>query len=248
MANEEASFEDLLKDAPVAAKATTVSLTGALARAEEPGKFGLTLADGRSLTLDTKAVKSHTRLGGAAGQVLVQLELDAKLVPDDMAAPEQARNTFAWFDPKQPFLDTAHVTDLITIAELTGHHDPIVKPALSDGTGAWDPLGTGPSDTFGGATLAEQIGPVGPGPVFSGGQLAGGAAPFALATQHQAPAETIAALGQFGGGLGFTPFWWDRFHTFFGADHKPPWIDGKPPPADGTIPSRFPGVPPSSDY
>jgi hypothetical protein len=109
MANDKQSFEELLNEAPLASKSDTVTLVGALSRTPEPHNFVLTLANGRSITLDTKAVKSHTRLGDAIGQVLVQLVLDAKLVPDDLRWPEAFANTPLALDKpildKPPFLD-----------------------------------------------------------------------------------------------------------------------------------------------
>ena len=85
MANEEKSFNELLSEAPLAANTDTVTVVGVLARTREPSKFMLTLANGQSVTLETQAVKSFTRLGSAVGQrELVQLELDAKQAPNDL--------------------------------------------------------------------------------------------------------------------------------------------------------------------
>jgi hypothetical protein len=229
MADDHKSFNELLSEAPLASD--TVTVIGALSRTHELDKFMITLADGRSLTLPTNSVRSFSRLAGAIGQVVVQLELDAKLVPHDVARLEDHPGTIAAADPQtilaadlptvasldQPATSPLH--DLpVTIAELTGTGDP--KLPSVDGTGVRDILNTGVADIGGVGTAAEQIGPIGPGPVF------GGVAPFALATPHQAPAETLAALTQLQGvaPLGLTFFWLDR-QTVASQD-KPPLADG----------------------
>jgi hypothetical protein len=69
MAREEESFETLVKEAPLAPAAETVSLVGTLARSSEAGKFVLTLQDGRAVTLETAAVKGYMVLGTSLGQL-----------------------------------------------------------------------------------------------------------------------------------------------------------------------------------
>jgi hypothetical protein len=91
MSDTAKSFDEVLADAPMAPSADTVTLTGALARSPEVGKFVLTLMDGRAVVLDISAVKSHTVLGGSVGQKLVQLELDATKVPEDIATVQSQR-------------------------------------------------------------------------------------------------------------------------------------------------------------
>ena len=161
MADDDKSFKELLSEASLAAD--TVTVVGALVRTHEPDKFVLTLADGHSVTLETKAVKSFTRLGGAIGQLLVQLELDAKLVPIDLY--RQTGGT-----AKLPSFDFPRVVP--TLWESIQ-----IKPPN-------DPLGLNPVGS-------GTVNPVG---VFGGGGTAVRPEPFALATPHQAPAETRAAL------------------------------------------------------
>ena len=81
MANQEKSFEDLLKEAPAAPGAGTMSLVGTLARSSEPGEFVLTLQDGRTVTLEKTAVKGHMVLGTSVGQTIVRIDVDASKVP-----------------------------------------------------------------------------------------------------------------------------------------------------------------------
>jgi hypothetical protein len=126
MAHEEGSFEELLSEAPLAPKLDTITVVGALSRSREPEKFVLTLANGHSLTLERKAVKSFTRLGGAVGQVLVQLELDAKLGPIEdyhiTYAPPPNPNIFRW--PLNPLYNSVgpgtHQTQPWTFGTTTG--------------------------------------------------------------------------------------------------------------------------------
>jgi hypothetical protein len=80
MASVEKSFKELLEAAPPA-KEDLYSLTGTLARAADPEKFVLTLADGRAVTLDIDAVKSHKVIAAAAGHTIVSIEVDPKQLP-----------------------------------------------------------------------------------------------------------------------------------------------------------------------
>jgi hypothetical protein len=85
VANEEHDFATLLRDAPMASDADTVTVVGTLARTHDAGHFMLTLPDGRSVTLEINAVKSAKAIAGAIGQSVVQLELDAKRIPENVA-------------------------------------------------------------------------------------------------------------------------------------------------------------------
>jgi hypothetical protein len=82
MADEKKSFSDLLSEAPLAANEDTISLVGALARSNQPGKFVLATGSGNSLTLDVAAVKGHQVIGGGVGQLLVQVDVDRAQVPE----------------------------------------------------------------------------------------------------------------------------------------------------------------------
>jgi hypothetical protein len=86
MAKQEGDFAELLQAAPLVADPDTVSLVGILARSSNPAHFVLTLADGHSVTLEVDAVKSAKALAGAIGQSIVQLEIDAKRLPDYLLA------------------------------------------------------------------------------------------------------------------------------------------------------------------
>jgi hypothetical protein len=85
VANEEHDFAKLLRDAPMAPDAETVTVVGTLARTHDASHFVLTLPDGRSVTLEVNAVKSAKTMAGAIGQSVVQLELDAKRIPENVA-------------------------------------------------------------------------------------------------------------------------------------------------------------------
>ena len=229
MPDNDQSFSDLLKDAPTAAD--TVTVTGVLSRAKEPGKFVLNVANGQAMTLDVAAVKSHTVIARSIGQTIVQVELDqanlpaaAKNAPPATAGalgtaftnPDIDFITFAWFDRPHtlPYLDWHP-----TIAYFDQPGTPPIADLGGPGTGLVD-------------TLAETI----PDPgVINQVQAARGMAPFALATPHHVGAATMAAIQPFGG---FGPFTvWQDAHTGF-VDRP------KPPPQDGT----FPGHPPSNDF
>ena len=84
MAKAESDFQKLLSEAPMAPASETVTVVGALARSADAAHFNLTLPNGRSVTLDVDAVKSAKAIAGAVGQTLVQIELDAKRVPESV--------------------------------------------------------------------------------------------------------------------------------------------------------------------
>jgi hypothetical protein len=86
MAKPDSEFEKLLCDAPMAPDADTVTVVGTLTRTPDAARFNLTLADGRTVTLDVDAVKSAKAIAGAIGQSLVQVALDAKRVPESLTA------------------------------------------------------------------------------------------------------------------------------------------------------------------
>jgi hypothetical protein len=82
MAKEESEFQKLLSEAPAAPDPDTLTLIGFLGRITDPARFVLTLPDGRSETLEVAAVKSAKKMASAIGQSVVELELDAKRVPE----------------------------------------------------------------------------------------------------------------------------------------------------------------------
>jgi hypothetical protein len=85
MAREESEFQKLLSEAPMASSADTITVVGALSRTADPLHFMLTLPDGRSEALEVAAVKSAKKIAGAVGQALVELELDAKKIPEGLS-------------------------------------------------------------------------------------------------------------------------------------------------------------------
>jgi hypothetical protein len=85
MAREESEFQKLLSEAPMGPSADTVTVVGALSRTADPLHFVLTLPDGRSEALEVAAVKSAKKIAGAVGQALVELELDAKKIPEGLS-------------------------------------------------------------------------------------------------------------------------------------------------------------------
>jgi hypothetical protein len=177
VANEEHDFAQLLRDAPMASDADTVTVVGILARTHDAAHFMLTLPDGRSVTLEVNTVKSAKAIAGAIGQSVVQLELDAKRVPESVRDFRIGPvHKILWSDHKSP------ASELNT---LIAEH----------------PYGNQ------GHTAVENIGATGgPGAgIYPGGAAAGGPtwfaqpAPFVAAMPHQADPTTIEALALFGG-------------------------------------------------
>jgi hypothetical protein len=163
MAKEESEFQKLLNEAPAAPSTDTVTVMGALSRAADPSRFVLTLPDGRSETLEVAAVKSVKKIAGAVGQSLVELELDAKRVPEKISEnlnkplADHAPNTL-WYQ------DTAQTIAYVDVHQTVAYYDH---------TGFKDIVGDAPPPT-----LIETIG--------AGGVEQPGYAPFAAAMPHQA--------------------------------------------------------------
>jgi hypothetical protein len=194
VANEENDFGKLLRDAPMASDADTVTVVGILARTPDAARFRLTLPDGRSEMLDVAAVKSAKTIAGAIGQSVVQLELDAKRIPES-------------------------VRDAHRLMYLTHHKPPQVdfnKPPSSElTTGVAEQPHTGPFDNIGGtAGPGADIYSPGTGGVALGG--AGGSpawfAPFVAAMPHQADPATIEALALYGTRTYFNAYVWASDH------------------------------------
>ena len=82
MANDNNSFRELLGDAPLLSKVTTV--VGSLVRSSDPEKYVLMLADGRSLTLDIGSVQNYSVLARSAGQIVVSVDVETASVPAEM--------------------------------------------------------------------------------------------------------------------------------------------------------------------
>jgi hypothetical protein len=97
MTREESEFQKLLSEAPMAPSADTVTVMGALSRNADPTHFVLTLLNGQYETLEVAAVRSAKKIAGAVGQSLVELELDAKRVPEDVRRSVSSSNfSIAW--------------------------------------------------------------------------------------------------------------------------------------------------------
>jgi hypothetical protein len=94
MARDESEFQKLLSEAPAAPDADTVTAVGLLARTADSARFMLTLPNGRSETLEVGAVKSAKKVAGAIGQSLVELELDAKRVPEALRSVLSGLNSY----------------------------------------------------------------------------------------------------------------------------------------------------------
>jgi hypothetical protein len=195
MADDKQSFSELLKEAPLASDTETVTAFGALARTPDSGKFVLIMANG-SVTLEVDAVKSFRRVGAAIGQILVELQLDAKKLPRELEIMRGDGSTFG--------------AGGVTLAVVDLPSGGPEKHALTE-------------------TIEERAGGGFPG----GGSIGGGATPYALATPHHAPAQTVEALqAMLRLGSGQTPFWQDVAWTGL-------WADWKLPAADGTTPGRL---------
>jgi hypothetical protein len=210
MADDDKSFKELLSEAPLAAD--TVTVVGALARTHEPDKFVLALADGNTVTLETKAVKSFTRLGGAIGQLLVQLELDAKLVPKDLYLTHPGGGGTPLGSDWHHYAPPPTLWESI---QIKPPNDPLgLNPV---GSGTVNPVG----GVFGGGGTAVEPEP---SPWV---RTAGAFAPFALKTSRQAPAETLAALMQLYAVPNTLPAFQDIPITGYVRDHGTPfWHDG----------------------
>jgi len=196
MATEDKSFAELVAEAPAAPSEGTVSLVGALAKSSEHGKFVLILQDGSTVTLETSAVKGHVVLGSSLGRTIVRVEVDAGKVPAISPQP------FPQVTVAAQDTQSGTVRDIQTGAvDHTGFHDigtepgvdaPITGPYLEQG------FGTGQYDT---SPLFDK-------PPISDAfpAQAGGIAPFALATPHQAPANIVRAMRSRAGPFPRRPF------------------------------------------
>jgi hypothetical protein len=216
MASEKKSFSELLGEAPLATAEKTISLTGVLARSNDPKKFVLTMGDNQTVTLDIAAVKEHKVLSGMVGQMVVQIEVDRDKVPSPVTEGGQVGHPikFPAVDQTIAYRDL-HFTmpwDPWTTDALTDHKIPYVDQHppyknINEVTG----------------TIMENVvypGNYGVDPGYYAGQAI---APFALATPHQAPQEMLAGAvppyqgPQFGGPMGpirTSPIWDLRTITY----------------------------------
>jgi hypothetical protein len=192
MADGTKSFSDLLSEAPLAATEDTVTLVGALARSNQPGKFVLALSQGNSVTLDIDAVKGYQVVGGGVGQLLVQVDVDRAQVPDSVQEAAQPNREIlsGIYDYKQPAAD---------------YKSPILdyKHPTLDKYPWEEPVRTHPETDL---------------------------APFALATQQQAPPSALSAM-QAGATNALRSIPTLDVNTGYRDYHKNPILDatGRPP-------------------
>jgi hypothetical protein len=85
MRGTDMSFEDLLSRMPMGPEQNEIIIVGGVFRSPDQGKFILMTQEGRNVTLDVGAVRSHEVLAGSIGQTLVRLTLDAAKVPSDLS-------------------------------------------------------------------------------------------------------------------------------------------------------------------
>ncbi|HTZ89540.1 MAG TPA: hypothetical protein VMA71_04325 [Alloacidobacterium sp.] len=209
MVEKKKSFSELLSEAPLAPKEDTVTLVGAISRSSQAGKFVLSTSQGNNISLPVDAVKNYEVLGGGVGQLLVQVDVDRKHVPESISSqPPAATAHTGIFDVKQPIHDVKHpIIDKLPI--LDKHPIQDVKHPILDKYPWEEPI------------------PVTPPPGWP--VETGGGAPFALATQQQAPASSLAAMQSAATPLGL-PITGVRDLKHPVTD-KRPWLDatGRPP-------------------
>ena len=190
MASDKRSFDDLLKEAPKAPSADTVSLVGTLAQSHEKGKFVLTMSGGEAVTLDVSAVKGHEVLGSSVGQTVVRVDIERANLPAGITKQPVADNI-----QTVPTIDAIHTLPVLDQYPTVSWHDYLPTVAwLDNGTPAYAdiPHGTLWADPPGG-TLVENI----PDPTGGAVNPAATAMPFSLAAQHQAAPGLVSQLGPF---------------------------------------------------
>jgi len=218
MAKEESNFAKLLREAPMANNADTVTLVGILARTSDPDTFQLTLADGSTETLPVAAVKSAEALAGTIGQTAVQLELDAKQVPESIG---KGRPEYAKYPPGDNFYSPPIVDYSVVKAERAhvdysrlipgpfggGGTHPIADTQtfyLRDHKEPWQDISIPTVEvppTMPGAE-AITVPDWDSGGPYLGGNRGASAVPMIAALPHQASPATINAL-MYGQGLGY---------------------------------------------
>ena len=90
-----------------------MTVFGVLGRTPDVARFALTLPHGETLSLEVDAVKSAKRVAGTIGQSLVELELDAKRLPERFLPaitqkkwnPNLDQQSFYIYDPKAASAD-----------------------------------------------------------------------------------------------------------------------------------------------
>jgi hypothetical protein len=188
MSTEDRSFDELLKDAPKANVSDTVSIAGTLAKSDDPGKFVLTMADGKSVTLDTSAVKKHMVLGHSVGHTVVLVEVDGASAKEAGLSTEGTMGALGSTFFTDPHTAPFHYLDKPPFL------DPNTPPSNTEN--AFNPV-------HGQADQAAQI---------------AGVTPFSLALQHHVAQAQLEALYYSGlGGMRtyFSLNWTTDHHTIF---------------------------------
>jgi hypothetical protein len=202
MAKDE-DFQKLLSEAPMAANADTVTVVGMLSRTTDASHFVLTLPDGRTAKIEVVAVKAAKKIAGAIGQTMVQLELDAKRVPEGLS---EFRAEQPQLHYKIPAAEThpasAELSTSFADQGHTGAFDPVNTGSFDHvGTGAFDPTGTGAFDQAGtgafdsagsGAFFPMAVAAYADTPWYA--DTASSNAPFVASAPHQAHPAAMAAL------------------------------------------------------
>jgi hypothetical protein len=186
MASQDKSFADLVAEAPAAPAEGTVSLVGALAKSREAGKFVLTLQDGRTVALETSAVKGHTVLGASLGRAIVRIEIEASKAAGlgprrfDRGAISSMLRFTGILDQIGGGLQVGEDTP-----PFTSEKDP--GDETDPNTSEKDPS----QDT---GDLQDKLPPLDKDPTGEGTGSYEYIEPFALATPHQAPPHVVRAL------------------------------------------------------
>jgi hypothetical protein len=177
MGDEKRSFSELVEEAPLAVTEGSITVVGALARSHETGKFVLIFCPENNVTLDIDAVKGYRVLGGAVGQLFVQVEIARdKLSQEALAAITKAGFGFGGAKATRDVPVKNPVVDV-----------PVGKPIVeSTGTLAETTVYPGYGDPYFG-TAYQGYGQLGP---------------FALVTPHHAP---VNVFGHVVGGGGVVP-------------------------------------------
>lgn len=181
------SFQEFLKEAPSleeAASDDSVELTGLVSRTTD-GRFAITTHAGQTYELDVDAVRDFREEEGPGGSSAATIRVGRDLLTDASLRPlKPAIKDLI----KDPIKDIIHDGKRVF---KDVHKDPLSDPV----TFVQEQIGTGAGDAIG---IDPGMGPlVNPAMNYAAGTYA--AAPFVMATPHQAPQHLLAL--QMGGAL-----------------------------------------------
>lgn len=181
------SFQEFLKEAPSleeAASDDSVELTGLVSRTTD-GRFAITTHAGQTYELDVDAVRDFREKEGPGGSSAATIRVGRDLLTDASLRPlKPAIKDLI----KDPIKDIIHDGKRVF---KDVHKDPLSDPV----TFVQEQIGTGAGDAIG---IDPGMGPlVNPAMNYAAGTYA--AAPFVMATPHQAPQHLLAL--QMGGAL-----------------------------------------------